>query len=146
MFSPHFSLYYNLCNASLVFHGMMISWYYALDSLTWDYNWQKLKLHKSESYSNPFSKKEFQDGHFRTLPTGSSPVVSTSKMAPDPLLSFLYNAPADDKSESMQPDSSSEVSLEDENSEETILDRYNWLPLFIISYLHVFFWMVSLIK
>ncbi|XP_023913204.1 protein DEHYDRATION-INDUCED 19 homolog 3 isoform X1 [Quercus suber] len=90
-------------------------------------NWQKLKLHKSESYSNPFSRKEFQDGRFQTLPTGSSPVVSTSKMAPDPLLSFLYNVPADDKSESMQPDSSSEVSLEDENSEETILDRTSQL-------------------
>ncbi|XP_050266831.1 protein DEHYDRATION-INDUCED 19 homolog 5-like [Quercus robur] len=87
----------------------------------------KLKLYKSESYSNPFSRKEFQDGRFRTLPTGSSPAVSTSKMAPDPLLSFLYNAPADDKSESMQPDSSSEVSLEDENSEETILDRTSQL-------------------
>jgi hypothetical protein len=84
-----------------------------------------LKFHKGDSFSTPFSRKEFQDGRFRSLPTGSSPVASTSKMAPDPLLLFLYNAPAADKTEteSMQTDSSTEVSLEDEKSEVTTLER-----------------------
>ncbi|KAE8009424.1 hypothetical protein FH972_005861 [Carpinus fangiana] len=86
--------------------------------------WHKLKLSKGESYSTlSFSRKEFQDGRFRSFPTGSSSVVSTSKMAPDPLLSFIYNAPAVDESESIQPDSSTEVSIEDENSDEPISER-----------------------
>ncbi|GMY16992.1 protein DEHYDRATION-INDUCED 19 homolog 3-like isoform X1 [Fagus crenata] len=76
-------------------------------------------------FKENFLLKEFQDDHFRSLPTGSSPVASTSKMAPDPLLSFLYNAPAAHKTEteSMQTDSSTEVSLEDEKSEVTTLER-----------------------
>ncbi|XP_059440513.1 protein DEHYDRATION-INDUCED 19 homolog 3-like [Corylus avellana] len=91
-------------------------------------SWHKLKLCKGESYSTlSFSRKEFQDGHFRSFPTGSSSVVSTSKMAPDPLLSFIYNAPAVDESESIQPDSSTEVSIEDENSDEPISERNSQL-------------------
>lgn len=54
----------------------------------------------------------------------SSSAISTSKMVPDPLLSFLYNAPAADKSGDIQLGSSTEVSLEEENSENTSLDRY----------------------
>ncbi|KAK4558979.1 hypothetical protein RGQ29_008286 [Quercus rubra] len=94
---------------------------------TEDFDLVGLCFHIDEEHPIEAKSGEFQDGRFRTLPTGSSPVVSTSMMAPDPLLSFLYNAPADDKSESMQPDSSSEVSLEDENFEETILDRTSQL-------------------
>jgi len=87
-------------------------------------SWHKLKLWKGESYSTlSFSRKEFQDGHFQSFPTGLSSVVSTSKMAPDPLLSFIYNAPAVDESESIQPDSSTEVSIEDENSDEPFSER-----------------------
>lgn len=104
----------------------MISRYYALVSLTLDYSWHKLKFRKGESYSTlSFSRKQFQDGHFQSFPAGSSSVVSTSKMAPDPLLSFICNAPAIDEYESIHPDSSTEVSIEDENSDETISERYN---------------------
>lgn len=104
----------------------MISQYYALVSMTSDYSWHKLKLLKDETYSTlSFSRKEFQDGHFQSFPAGSSSVVSMSKMAPDPLLSFIYNAPAVDKSGSIQPDSSTEVSIEDENSDEEMPERYN---------------------
>ncbi|KAG6704040.1 hypothetical protein I3843_07G111400 [Carya illinoinensis] len=93
-------------------------------------NWHKLKLCKGESYSTfSSSRKEFQNGHFQSLLAGSSPAVSTSKMAPDSLLSFLYNGPAAVKSESVQPDSSTEVSMEDENPDESRLVRNFQVPL-----------------
>lgn len=87
-------------------------------------NWHKLKLRKGESYSAlSFSRKDFQNVHLQSLPAGSSPLVSTSKMAPDPLLSFLYNVPTADVSEGVQRDSSTELSLEDEAPNETVSER-----------------------
>lgn len=85
-----------------------------------------MKLRKGESYSAlSFSRKDFQNVHLQSLPAGSSPLVSTSKMAPDPLLSFLYNVPTADVSEGVQRDSSTELSLEDEAPNETVSERYN---------------------
>ncbi|XP_015891985.1 protein DEHYDRATION-INDUCED 19 homolog 5 isoform X2 [Ziziphus jujuba] len=69
-----------------------------------------------------FFKKELQDEHIRSL-FGWSSAVSTSKMAPDPLLSFLYNTSPTDRSEKAQPDSSSEVSNEEKSSDHILLER-----------------------
>lgn len=54
---------------------------------------------------------------------GGSSAVSTSKMAPDPLLSFLYNTSPTGRSEKAQPDSSSEVSIEDKSSDHILSER-----------------------
>lgn len=61
---------------------------------------------------------------WKSLFGGPPAAVSTSKMAPDPLLSFLYKTPAAaDKCGDVQPDSSTEVSLAEENSEHILLER-----------------------
>ncbi|KAF3436499.1 hypothetical protein FNV43_RR23591 [Rhamnella rubrinervis] len=88
------------------------------------FNLHKLKFYKDESQSPPsFSRKELQDGHIRSPFGGSSSAVSTSKMAPDPLLSFLYNAPATNRAENVHSDSSSEVSVEEKSSDHLLLER-----------------------
>ncbi|KAL5862975.1 hypothetical protein ACOSQ3_000489 [Xanthoceras sorbifolium] len=52
-------------------------------------------------------RKELHNGHFQSLLSRSSSSVSSSKMAPDPLLSFVYNM-ASDASESVYSDSTRE--------------------------------------
>ncbi|EEF39324.1 conserved hypothetical protein [Ricinus communis] len=85
---------------------------------------QKLKLQKDGSYSTlSLLKKELQDGHFQCLLDVPSPAVSSSKMEPDPLMSFLYNAIPADKSGSVQPHCLPDVVLEEKSSEENILER-----------------------
>ncbi|XP_015891984.1 protein DEHYDRATION-INDUCED 19 isoform X1 [Ziziphus jujuba] len=87
------------------------------------FNQYKVKFYKVDSQSPfSFSRKELQDEHIRSL-FGWSSAVSTSKMAPDPLLSFLYNTSPTDRSEKAQPDSSSEVSNEEKSSDHILLER-----------------------
>lgn len=54
---------------------------------------------------------------------GSPSAVSTSKMALDPLLSFLYNAPAINRAENVHSDLSSEESVEEKSSDHSLLER-----------------------
>ncbi|KAK7396929.1 hypothetical protein VNO78_18092 [Psophocarpus tetragonolobus] len=64
-----------------------------------------------------------QDGHWQSFSAGLSPVKSNSKTASDPWLSFLYGASAVDERENVQPDSSSEVSIEEIQSNNKVLER-----------------------
>ncbi|XP_021889225.1 protein DEHYDRATION-INDUCED 19 homolog 3-like [Carica papaya] len=89
----------------------------------------RLKHRKNESHlALSYLRKELEDGHFRSLLGGSSPPVTSTKMAPDPLLSFIYNVPTANKSETVQPDSSSEVSLEEKSSDTKTLEVNVQLP------------------
>ncbi|EXB95721.1 hypothetical protein L484_007471 [Morus notabilis] len=81
-----------------------------------------LKPHKGECLALSFSRKELQDEHFRSIFGGSPSPVSTSKMALDPLLSFLHKAPTSEKSDDLQSISSAEVVLEEKTSEEASLE------------------------
>ncbi|KAJ6940896.1 hypothetical protein NC651_006884 [Populus alba x Populus x berolinensis] len=97
-------------------------------SLTRDYSLQKLKLRKGESHSNStFLKKELEDGYWQALFSGSSSVVSSSNLAPDPLLSFLCNVTPAEKNESAQPSLSSKVTVEEKNSDVKLLERNDHL-------------------
>ena len=93
-------------------------------SLTRDYSLQKLKLGKVESHSNYSSlKKELEDGYLQSLHSGSSSVVTSSNLAPDPLLSFLCNVSPVEKYESIQPSCSSKATIEEKSSDEKLLER-----------------------
>ncbi|XP_061350290.1 protein DEHYDRATION-INDUCED 19 homolog 4-like [Gastrolobium bilobum] len=72
---------------------------------------------KFESYPT-LSEKDLQDGCWQSFPAGSSHVISSSKTTRDPFLSFLYSAASADERENVQPDSSSEISLEEIHSDE----------------------------
>lgn len=71
---------------------------------------QKQRLYKDESYSafSPGTRKYLQSLIDEPLSTNH-----TSKSVLDPLLSFIYNPPSPKKSKLVQPDSSSEASMED---------------------------------
>ncbi|KAG5231711.1 drought-responsive family protein [Salix suchowensis] len=85
---------------------------------------QKLKLGKVDSHSNSSSlKKELEDGYLQSLLSGSSSVVSSSNLAPDPLLSFLCNVSPVEKHESIQPSCSSKATIEEKSSDEKLLER-----------------------
>lgn len=87
-----------------------------MDSLTRDYSWHKLKLHKGDPHSSILSlTKELQNGHFQSLLARSSSSVSSSKTTTDPWLSFIYNTPAADVSESIQPDTITGPRAEDKS-------------------------------
>ncbi|AEE82138.1 Drought-responsive family protein [Arabidopsis thaliana] len=68
------------------------------------------RLYKDESYSafSPGTRKYLQSLIDEPLSTNH-----TSKSVLDPLLSFIYNPPSPKKSKLVQPDSSSEASMED---------------------------------
>uniref|UniRef100_A0A5B6YVU8 Uncharacterized protein n=1 Tax=Davidia involucrata TaxID=16924 RepID=A0A5B6YVU8_DAVIN len=85
----------------------------------------KKKLRTGESHSTLFLlRKELEDEHLQSLLEGSSHVVSSSNMAPDPLLSsFIYNPSTADEPEIMHPSSSTEASLAEESSDENMLER-----------------------
>ncbi|KAL9347920.1 hypothetical protein Peur_059286 [Populus x canadensis] len=85
---------------------------------------QKLKLGRVESHSNySFLKKELEDGYLQSLLSGSSSVVSSSNLAPDPLLSFLCNVSPAEKYDSVQPSCSSKATIEEKSSDEKLLER-----------------------
>lgn len=89
-----------------------------VDSLTLDYNRQRLKPHKGEPHSTFSSlRKELQNGHFQSFLSRSS--SSSSKMSSDPLLSFIYNM-TPDGSESVQPDLKMREKAEEKGSFENL--------------------------
>ncbi|KAK7337493.1 hypothetical protein VNO77_18070 [Canavalia gladiata] len=67
--------------------------------------------------------KDQRDEHWQSFSAGLSPVMSTSKTASNPLLKFLFGASAVDECEYVQPDSSSEVSIEEIHSDDKSLKR-----------------------
>ncbi|KAJ6674967.1 PROTEIN DEHYDRATION-INDUCED 19 [Salix viminalis] len=69
------------------------------------------------------NKKELEDGYLQSLLSGSSSVVSSSNLAPDPLLSFLCNVSPVEKHESIQPSCSSKATTEEKSSDEKLLER-----------------------
>ncbi|CAK7348361.1 unnamed protein product [Dovyalis caffra] len=111
-----------------VFSRIALSFLFRLEamstSLTRDYSLQKLKIQKGESHLNSsFLKKELEDGYLQSVLSGSSSVVSSSNLAPDPLLSFLCNVSPAEKLESVQPTSSIKASLEEKSSDVKLLER-----------------------
>ncbi|RZC21835.1 Protein DEHYDRATION-INDUCED 19-like 3 isoform D [Glycine soja] len=92
----------------------------------------KSKCYKDEPYpALYFSSKGERDGHWQSFSTGLSP--TTSKAASDPWLSFLCGPSAVDECENVQPDSSSEVSIEEIHSNDNVLERYDEVSLFTMS-------------
>ncbi|CAK8544381.1 unnamed protein product [Lathyrus sativus] len=85
----------------------------------------KSKYHKHDLYPKlSFSRKGGRDGHWQSSSDGlSSPRMSTSKAASDPFLSFVCGSPASGENENVQPDSSSESSIEEIHSDDTLLER-----------------------
>ncbi|XP_050943456.1 protein DEHYDRATION-INDUCED 19 homolog 4-like [Cucumis melo] len=84
---------------------------------------QRLKFHKDDfPQSLSFERKELQDDHVRIL-SGFSSLHSTSKMAPDPLLSFLCNAPVINESKTVQPEPSSKEKMEEKVVDDTLSER-----------------------
>ncbi|KAH1081229.1 hypothetical protein J1N35_020990 [Gossypium stocksii] len=84
----------------------------------------KLDFGKGDSYSTLSSlRKELHDAHYQSLLSRSWSSLSSSNTAPDPLLSFLYSAPPADSSESVQPVTPNEVTLEEKGSNENILEK-----------------------
>lgn len=80
----------------------------------------KSKYHKHDPYpTRSFKTKAQRDEQWQ-----SSPVMSTSKTASDPFLSFLCGATAaSESSENVQPDSSSEASIQEIHSDDTVVER-----------------------
>lgn len=83
-----------------------------------------MKPHKGEYSTVSLSRKELQDEHFRSIFGGLPSPISTSKMALDPLLSFLQKASASDLSDDLQSTSSAEVVIEEQSLEETSVEGY----------------------
>ena len=85
-----------------------------------------MRCHKLGTYRTlSISRKDLEDEPWQSSTAGSSPLVSTSKTTRDPFLSFLYGASAADERENVQPDSSSEISIEEIQSDEITLERYD---------------------
>ncbi|KAF7818167.1 protein DEHYDRATION-INDUCED 19-like protein 3-like [Senna tora] len=98
---------------------------YVTSSFTRDHSQHKSGYRKLESYQTlSLSRKDLEDGdgYCQSYTAGSSPEISTSMTVRDPLLSFLYNAASADERENVQPDSSSELHME-EVSKESMLAR-----------------------
>lgn len=74
-------------------------------------------------------------------------MTSSSKTARDPFLSFLYSGAAADERENVQPDSSSEASIEVHSgqADDSVLERYDEYHYQICVIAHssrifIFFW------
>lgn len=93
---------------------------YSLNSLTKVYALHKKILCDGDFDSvESFLRKELKDEHLQLKQ--SSSVGSSSKLAPDPLLSsFIYNVSLADEPEIVQPCSSTDANL----SEKSMLKRY----------------------
>ncbi|XP_045796920.1 protein DEHYDRATION-INDUCED 19 homolog 5 isoform X1 [Trifolium pratense] len=88
----------------------------------------KSKYHKHDSYSTlPFSRKQ-RDGHWQSSSDELPPVMSTSKAACDPFLSFLYGAAASNEHENVQLDSSSGARIKEIHSDDTVLEERDVPP------------------
>ncbi|KAJ8749416.1 hypothetical protein K2173_025460 [Erythroxylum novogranatense] len=85
---------------------------------------QKLKFQQNDLHSTlSFLKKELEEEYVQSLVRVSSSTVSSSKLAPDPLLSFLCIGPSSDKSETVQSDHSNEATSEEKSSNDKVLER-----------------------
>ncbi|KAE8722856.1 Drought-responsive family protein, putative isoform 2 [Hibiscus syriacus] len=68
-------------------------------------------------------RKELHDAHYQSLLSRSWSSLSSSNTGPDPLVSFLYSAPPADSSGSVQPASSTEVTLEEKGSDAKMIEK-----------------------
>ncbi|XVE65563.1 hypothetical protein DITRI_Ditri08aG0009800 [Diplodiscus trichospermus] len=69
-------------------------------------------------------RKELREGNLQALLGGSSCIVSSSNVEPDPLLSsFMFNPPTSDEPLSVQPLSIAEASAVKESTNEEFLER-----------------------
>ncbi|KAJ4839169.1 hypothetical protein Tsubulata_032041 [Turnera subulata] len=73
--------------------------------------------------STSYLKKELEDEYFRPPYSGSSTLVSSSKVVRDPLLSFLFNIPSAGMSDTVQSDCSTEETVEEKSPVEKISER-----------------------
>ncbi|XVE65564.1 hypothetical protein DITRI_Ditri08aG0009800 [Diplodiscus trichospermus] len=88
-------------------------------------NGRKRRLRKGGS-NLTFSmlRKELREGNLQALLGGSSCIVSSSNVEPDPLLSsFMFNPPTSDEPLSVQPLSIAEASAVKESTNEEFLER-----------------------
>ena len=86
---------------------------------------RKRKSRKGGSHSTTLSllRKELREGNLQSLFGGSSCIVSSSNVAPDPLLSSFILPMADDYV-SVQPSFLSETSSAKKSSVENVSERY----------------------
>ncbi|KAK8499464.1 hypothetical protein V6N12_011549 [Hibiscus sabdariffa] len=83
-----------------------------------------LKLHKGDSYSTLSSlRKELHDSQYQYFLSKSWSSLSSSNIALHSLLSFLSCPPPADSSESVKSATSSEATLEDNGSNENMLEK-----------------------
>ncbi|KAK8636070.1 hypothetical protein V6N13_004780 [Hibiscus sabdariffa] len=84
----------------------------------------QLKFDKGDSYPTLSSlRKEFQDSRYQSFLSRSWSSLSSSNTTPDPLLSFLSFQPLVDSSESVKSATSTEACLEENGSDENMLER-----------------------
>ncbi|CAL5194498.1 unnamed protein product [Lathyrus oleraceus] len=85
----------------------------------------KSKYHKHDLYPKlSFSRKGGRNGHWQSSSDGlSAPRISTSKAVCDQFLSFVCGSPASGENGHVQPDSSSEASIEEIHSDDILLER-----------------------
>ncbi|GMI73731.1 drought-induced protein19 [Hibiscus trionum] len=84
----------------------------------------KIKLHKGDSYSTLSSlRKEMHEAQYQSFLSRSRSSLSSTNTAPDPLLSFISCPSLANSSESVKSATSSEVTLEDNGSDENMLEK-----------------------
>ncbi|KAL4384174.1 hypothetical protein GQ457_15G021390 [Hibiscus cannabinus] len=84
----------------------------------------KLKFDKGDSYPTLSSlRKELQDARYQSFLSRSWSSLSSSNTTPDPLVSFLSFQPLVDSSGSVKSATSTEASLEENGSDENMLER-----------------------
>ncbi|KHG27476.1 dehydration-induced 19 -like protein [Gossypium arboreum] len=88
-----------------------------------DFDLLGLCCHIDEEHHLEAGYGELHDAHYQSLLSRSWSSLSSSNTAPDPLLSFLYSAPPADSSESVQPVTPTEVTLEEKGPNENILEK-----------------------
>ncbi|KAL4363928.1 hypothetical protein GQ457_04G029040 [Hibiscus cannabinus] len=88
-----------------------------------DFDLLGLCCHIDEEHHLEAGHGELHDAHYQTLLSRSWSSLSSSNTGPDPLLSFLYSAPPANSSESVQPASPTEVTLEEKGSIEKMLEK-----------------------
>lgn len=102
-------------------------------SLTGYYVQRKRRLRKGgTNLTFAMLRKELREGNWQAFPGGSSCIVSSSNVEPDPLLSsFIFNPPTVDEPVSLQPLSIAEAHAVKESSNKEFLERYDcWCHLF----------------
>ncbi|KAK6254432.1 hypothetical protein QUC31_016168 [Theobroma cacao] len=94
-------------------------------SLTGYYVQRKRRLRKGgTNLTFAMLRKELREGNWQAFPGGSSCIVSSSNVEPDPLLSsFIFNPPTVDEPVSLQPLSIAEAHAVKESSNKEFLER-----------------------